>query len=366
MSDTTIHKNEAQPLLQAPVELQLAKLHHSNILAVIGMFLGVAGAAVGIWSILQAHMLKASNQQHLNQVQTLDDQFQSLKQSQQQLTARIVQLPTTDEFENCRYLITKLQGDQQRLSDHLETVLGLSHQDWYLAEAEHLIRLASLRLSALQDINSAYLLVQSADEILRKQSDPGAYIVHEQLAKSLAALRNIDQPDRNGLYLQLIALREQAMQLASIAPEYQLTEQVPEEFQTSDTRHYLSHWWKQIFRYFRIDFKPDDNVHPLRAGQSLNQAHIALNLTLEQAQWAVLNNDKIVYSRSMGEARKMLQNNFNQDNQQSKAILAQIAELEPKTVSVVTPSLAASLAAVQAYLSVYAPKASAGVPATQE
>jgi uroporphyrin-3 C-methyltransferase len=46
----------------------------------------------------------------------------------------------------------------------------------------------------------------------------------------------------------------------------------------------------------------------------------------------------------------VLQDNFNQDNPQSKAMLARIAELEPKAVSVKTPDLAASLAAVQAYL----------------
>ena len=56
---------------------------------------------------------------------------------------------------------------------------------------------------------------------------------------------------------------------------------------------------------------------------------------------------------------------------QSKAMLARIAELEPKAVSVVTPDLAASLAAVQAYLerrhlSADEAKASAGKPATQE
>jgi uroporphyrin-3 C-methyltransferase len=52
-------------------------------------------------------------------------------------------------------------------------------------------------------------------------------------------------------------------------------------------------------------------------------------------------------------------------------MLARIAELEPKAVSVVTPDLAASLAAVQAYLdrrhlSADEAKAAAGTPATQE
>ena len=55
----------------------------------------------------------------------------------------------------------------------------------------------------------------------------------------------------------------------------------------------------------------------------------------------------------------------------TKTLLARIAELEPKAVSVVTPDLAASLAAVQAYLerrhlSADEAKASAGKPATQE
>ena len=77
---------------------------------------------------------------------------------------------------------------------------------------------------------------------------------------------------------------------------------------------------------------------------------LALSLALEQAQWAALNGESAVYSRSLGEARSVLQDNFNQDNPQSKAMLARIAELEPKAVSVVTPDLAASLAAVQAYL----------------
>ena len=250
-------------------------------------------------------------------------------------------------------------------------MLGASRKDWRLAEAEHLIRLASLRLSALQDINSAQSLVQGADEILREQSDPGAFAAREQLAKSLAALRSTEQPDRTGLYLQLAALRDQVVQLAAIAPEYQLTEPASQGRPTGDTENRLSQWWEQISRYFRIDFNPDDNIRPLLAGQGLNQVRLALSLALEQAQWAALNGESAVYSRSLGEARSVLQSNFNQDNPQSKAMLARIAELEPKAVSVVTPDLAASLAAVQAYLerrhlSADEAKASAGKPATQE
>lgn len=76
----------------------------------------------------------------------------------------------------------------------METVLGASRKDWRLAEAEHLLRLASLRLSALQDINSAQALVQGADEILREQDDPGAFGAREQLARAWRRCKALISP----------------------------------------------------------------------------------------------------------------------------------------------------------------------------
>lgn len=129
-------------------------------------------------------------------------------------------MPPASELEDRRRLVAQLQGDQQRLSQRLETILGASRKDWRLAEAEHLLRLASLRLSALQDIVSARELVKGADEILREQSDPGSFAAREQLAKSLATLNSVQQPDRTGLFLKLTAQREQVLQLSAQSPEF--------------------------------------------------------------------------------------------------------------------------------------------------
>jgi uroporphyrin-3 C-methyltransferase len=372
VSETVLPKENLEPRLEAPAPTSTEpSKRRGNSLVILALLLGAAGVAAGGWGVWQVRILLAGHQQQSGQLQDIGAQTQTLKENELQLATRLAQLPAADELENRRQLVAQLQGDQQRLSQRLETVLGASRKDWRLAEAEHLIRLASLRLSALQDINSAQSLVQGADEILREQSDPGSYAAREQLAKSLAALRSVEQPDRTGLYLQLAALRDQVVQLAAIAPEYQLTEPASQGRPSSDTDNRLSQWWEQISRYFRIDFNPDDNIRPLLAGQGLNQVRLALSLALEQAQWAALNGESAVYSRSLGEARSVLQDNFNQDNPQSKAMLARIAELEPKAVSVATPDLAASLSAVQAYLerrhlSADEAKASAGTPATQE
>ncbi len=355
MSETVLPKDDVEPVLAAaapfpePANKDPAS-KRGNGLVILALLLGVAGVAVAGWSVWQLRALQAGHQEQSGQLRDIVSQTQVLKQSEQQLTARLAQLPAADELEARRRLVTQLQGDQQRLSQRLETVLGASRKDWRLAEAEHLLRLATLRLSALQDINSAQALVQGADEILREQDDPGAYAAREQLAKSLAALHSVEQPDRTGLFLQLAALRDQAVQLNALAPEYKEAGESLFGLTDGTEDSYWATWWEKISRYFRIDFNADKGVKPLLAGQGLSQVRLALSLALEQAQWAALNGEAQVYAKAVAEAKNVLVANFNQDNLQSKAIGERLDELAKQPVSIKTPDLTQSLSAVQAYL----------------
>jgi uroporphyrinogen III methyltransferase/synthase len=352
VSETALPKDQDQPALDAPLETAppIAP-RRGNGLAIVALLLGAAGVAVGGWGVWQVRHLQANTQQQSAQVQSLNDQAQSLKLNEQRLSERLAQLPPAEELEERRRQVAQLQGDQQRLNQRLETVLGASRKDWRLAEAEHLLRLASLRLSALQDISSAQALVQGADEILREQNDPGSFAAREQLAKTLAALRSTEQPDRTGLFLQLGALRDQVLQLTELAPEYKdRGESLLGLTSDGDGASRWAQWWDRISRYIRIDFNADENLRPLLAGQSLVQVRLALSLALEQAQWAALNGQAAVYTQALAEARDVLRNNFNQDNPQSKIMLERVGELSKLPVTVVTPDLTGTLSAVQAYL----------------
>ena len=352
VSETALPKDQDQPAIDAPVETAAPMApRRGNALAIFALLLGAAGVAVGGWGVWQVRHLQANNQQQSGQVQALNDQAQTLKLNEQRLSERLAQLPAAEELEERRRQVAQLQGDQQRLNQRLETVLGASRKDWRLAEAEHLLRLASLRLSALQDITSAQALVQGADEILREQNDPGSFAAREQLAKTLAALRSTEQPDRTGLFLQLGALREQVVQLSELAPEYKdRGESLLGLTADGDGASRWAQWWDEISRYVRIDFNADENVRPLLAGQSLVQVRLALSLALEQAQWAALNGQAPVYTQALAEARDVLKNNFNQDNPQSKIMLERVGELSKLPVTVVTPDLTQTLSSVQAYL----------------
>lgn len=350
MSETVLPQDDLQSTPQAAVPPVVKKSGRGAAgIAVVALLLGAAGVAVGGWSVWQLRQLQAGHQAQSGQLQALDSQAQALSQGEQALTTRLGQLPSADELEDRRRLVAQLQGDQQRLSQRLETVLGASRKDWRLAEAEHLLRLASLRLSALQDIASAKALVQGADEILREQDDPSAFAAREQLAKSLASLASVDQPDRTGLFLQLGALRDQTVGLSALAPEFQAQGDAERAALAGDDDRW-ERWWHKISSYFRVDFRPDENIRPLLAGQSLNQVRLALSLALEQAQWAALNGEPKVYGQALDEARSILLASFNQDNTESRSMLARLDALKGQPVSVVTPDLNASLEAVQNYL----------------
>jgi len=354
VSETALPKDDSEAVLTAPTPDPLRPerpASRSSGLVILALLFGVAGIGVAGWGVWQLRAVQASHMQQRTEMQDIAAQTLTLQHNEKQLSERLAQLPPADELEDRRRLVVQLQGDQQRLSQRLETVLGSSRKDWRLAEAEHLLRLASLRLSALQDINSAQALVQGADEILREQDDPGSFAARDQLAKSLASLRSVDQPDRTGLFLQLAAMRDQVSQLNELAPEYKDKGESLLGLTTGNTENsHWAQWWDQVSHYIRIDFNADKNVRPLLAGQSLTQVRLALSLALEQAQWAALNGQPQVYASALAQAKDVLRTNFNQDNAQSKMLSERLDVLSQQPVSVMTPDLAQSLSAVQAYL----------------
>lgn len=354
MSEATTPKEQEQPVVDTPTSTApdtAAKPARGNGLALLALLLGAAGVAVGGWGVWQLRSLEARDQLQLSQLQELRSRTETVAQGEQRLSTRLQQLPTAEELDARQRLVAQLQGDQQLLNQRLETVLGASRQDWRLAEAEHLLRLASLRLSALQDINSATALVQAADEILRDQDDPAAFAAREQLARSLEALRTTPNPDRTGLFLQLGALREQLAQLNALNPVFQSQGGVLSDLAAEgDGSSWWADWLNTLSQYIRLDFSADQNIRPLLAGQSLTQVRLALSLALEQAQWAALHGQTQVYRQALKQASEVLGAHFNLDNPNSRALRARIAEIFDQPIEVVAPDLSQSLNAVQAYV----------------
>nr|WP_272888688.1 uroporphyrinogen-III C-methyltransferase [Stutzerimonas stutzeri] len=318
-------------------------------LAALALLVGVGAIALGGYSLWQLQQLGAQEDRQLQALQGASEQTRQLAASDQQLAARLgrlEQLPSAAELEERRRLLAALQSDQQRLSGRVEQVLGASREQWRLAEAEHLLRMAMLQLSAMQDVKSAEMLVHEADLILQKQDDPSAYATRQKLLEGLEALRSLPELDRTGLFLQLGALRGQSSQLSALAPEFVNGEALPEVAGQSRWQR----WLDELTRYVRVDFDASADVKPLLAGQTLGQVRLALSLAIEQAQWAVLNGNAEVYRQSLQQASALLQDHFSEENGQARGLRERIETLSRREVQVTLPDLAPALKALQAYV----------------
>ena len=321
----------------------------AKAVASLALLVGLGGMALGGYSYWQLQQLGAQEADRQASLQKADEQTRQLAAGNQQLAARLgrlEQLPSAAELDERRRLLATLQSDQQRLAGRVEQVLGASREEWRLAEAEHLLRMAMLQLSAMQDVKSAEMLVAEADLILQKQDDPSAYAARQKLLEGLEALRSLPQLDRTGLFLQLGALRGQSSQLRALAPEFVNGEAGPEDLGQSRWQR----WLDELTRYVRVDFDASADVKPLLAGQTLGQVRLALSLAIEQAQWAVLNGNAEVYRQALQQASALISDHFSEDNGQARGLRERIDALAQREVEVQLPDLSSALKALQAYV----------------
>ncbi|WP_312929801.1 uroporphyrinogen-III C-methyltransferase [Stutzerimonas nitrititolerans] len=332
-----------------PVPSRPASSGGAKAVASLALLVGLGGVALGGYSYWHLQQLGAQEADRQASLQKADEQTRQLAAGNQQLAARLgrlEQLPSAAELDERRRLLATLQSDQQRLAGRVEQVLGASREEWRLAEAEHLLRMAMLQLSAMQDVKSAEMLVAEADLILQKQDDPSAYAARQKLLEGLEALRSLPQLDRTGLFLQLGALRGQSSQLSALAPEFVNGEAGPEDLGQSRWQR----WLDELTRYVRVDFDASADVKPLLAGQTLGQVRLALSLAIEQAQWAVLNGNAEVYRQALQQASALISDHFSEDNGQARGLRERIDALAQREVEVQLPDLSSALKALQAYV----------------
>jgi len=349
-----------------PVPSRPASSGGAKAVASLALLVGLGGVALGGYSYWQLQQLGAQEADRQASLQKADEQTRQLAAGNQQLAARLgrlEQLPSAAELDERRRLLATLQSDQQRLAGRVEQVLGASREEWRLAEAEHLLRMAMLQLSAMQDVKSAEMLVAEADLILQKQDDPSAYAARQKLLEGLEALRSLPQLDRTGLFLQLGALRGQSSQLSALAPEFVNGEAGPEDIGQSRWQR----WLDELTRYVRVDFDASADVKPLLAGQTLGQVRLALSLAIEQAQWAVLNGNAEVYRQALQQASALISDHFSEDNGQARGLRERIDALAQREVEVQLPDLSSALKALQAYVEKReAPNEASAEPVTPE
>ena len=339
-------KADASPVVEAPAVTRGLPLWALLVLILVAGCCAVLAYFGWQWQLQQTQQSSLLRQQ-------MQQQSQQLVSTQQQL----VQIQDSGD-SNAEQWTQSLNGLEQRVEQHSRRLRSLStttRDDWLLAEAEYLLRLANQRMQMERSSTGALALLRSADQILLELDDADLFPVRDKLQRDITALKLAPSVDRSGLYLQLAALADAVVSLPEVPVIERVTPKVG-DVQTT-TADELS-FWQQLKHNFwaamgqlkdqvriRHHDKPLEPLLPPDGARYLRQN---LRFNLEQAQLAMLREESEIYQHSIEKAEKMLRQYFaTQDRAQR--IADELALLKVRNIIVELPSISGSLAALQEF-----------------
>ncbi|MGS2723623.1 uroporphyrinogen-III C-methyltransferase [Porticoccus sp. GXU_MW_L64] len=326
-----------------------------------------AGGYYG-WLYWQQWQAVGNSQQQALQAR-LDSQAAQLQQLQQQLEQQQNSTALDTLAAQVQQAGQAEQGNRQRLDElqrrvtsqgsRLRNLSTSTRDDWLLAEAEYLLRLANQRLLTERSTASPVSLLQSADAILKDFDDPDLFAVRSQIANDITALKIATVVDREGLYLQLNALTNTISQLTLA---FSLKDPQPPQTPVQQPQDTEQSWGEQVADHFgefasglkdyvRIRQR-DKPIEPLLGVEQEQYLRHNLRVMLEQAQLALLREEPLVYRASLEKCRQWLSQHFADDHP-AQVFASELDVLSTQIVTSQLPEISASLQALRNYINLW-------------
>jgi len=310
-----------------------------NLLLIIILFLLAGYAGWVVWQQQQTATADAA---------VLNDRLNTALQKIEANSAREAKL--MQRAEKLNQVSQTLAEQVAHNSDRLGKLPGAERQDWLLAEAEYLLRLASQRLELERDWEGAISMLTAADNVLIETRNPRMEKVRGQIARELMALRAVPAVDRVGAIFRLQALQEQVTALPWM-PEKLIAEAAGEEEPRTleEQTWYWNLWYgirDNVTRMVRIRERDEPIAAPLTPDQ---QYYLQQNmhLMLEQAQVALLREQTELYTHSLTRVSEWLDSYLIIADERTRAARAALAELQAWEVAPERPDVTGSLLMLQ-------------------
>lgn len=249
----------------------------------------------------------------------------------------------------------------QRLDSTSSKVLGLanmSRDDWKLAEVDYLLRMANQRILMEHEATNSLALAQSANSILAELQNADLFTARKKLTEEIEALKLASKVDREGIYLQLLAITQQIENLPLIEPLFEEDEEtiaameqgeeLPPQTLWQRVQNVGKHAWQKLSIYVRVrdQGRRVDAILPPEDQMYLKQN---LRLMLEQAQIGLLREEQHVYQASLDKAQNWIRDYYPL-NDQAQIVLNDLEQLKKSNVQQPLPDFTGSAAMVKEYL----------------
>lgn len=272
-----------------------------------------------------------------------DTTVQQLQAGTQEVGGRSVQLAEA---------LSALQVQVAQQSEELARYDAADRDDWLLAEAQYVLRLANQRLLMAGDTAGAATLLGNVDSILLQLDDARLHEVRAAVAADLAALRAVSRVDVEGIYLRLAGLMEQVGALVIFQPPGRTGQAAaePEPDWRGRLRQGYEAALEKLSSYVVIR-RRDLPVGALMDPQWEGLVRQNLRLLLEQAQIALLSGNQLLYRESLQRARQWVGEFIAADETTAQAMSAEISRLAEIAIATSVPDVSRSVMALDTVIS---------------
>ncbi|QUJ67423.1 uroporphyrinogen-III C-methyltransferase [Photobacterium sp. GJ3] len=280
------------------------------------------------------------NQAQQAQLATLQQQLSDMKSALTQSEAS-VKASVTEQLATTSTALEQQANNVDALRTALSELKGRRPNDWLLAEADYLTRMAERKLSLEHDLTSATLLLQSADSRIAQLGDPSLTDLRSALSNDITKLKSIARIDRDGLALRLTSLQAQVDTLPlanAIVPE---SLEEPQQAQVSES---ISDWksnlmtsLKQFSGHFVTYRKRDGNVIPLLSPDQNFYLQENIKSKLETAIRAVFREQGELYTQSLSKAKDWAGQFYKTDDPKTQNFIKTLDELGQQQIEVSYP-----------------------------
>lgn len=238
--------------------------------------------------------------------------------------------------------------------------MGINPKDeWILAEALYLSRLATQRLLIERSSESAIALLLEADKLLLKFDDANLAHVRNALSKEIASLRTLNKIDAQGIIFELNAISEEVnklsiLNLLSTQKDTSKTDN-KEEVENLENKKQLS--LGKFFRNFGEQLEDaikvrrfDSDIQPLITEHDLSVVRNNIDLHFQQAIYSVMREEKDLFELSLKNIVADLKNYFHM-NPKSSNLIQRIQQISLLSIEQKLPKIGYSSELLNSYIS---------------
>ncbi|MCK8065943.1 MULTISPECIES: uroporphyrinogen-III C-methyltransferase [Vibrio] len=338
-------KKEQPKVAECPKTAEPAKVEFEEKQGKRGVKLGTVAIILSIiFGGGLAYKLHQQQADYQAQIAQLKSQLESTQASMKQELSR-VQEETIEKATTVTHKAEVVLGQQQKSIESLQLavadVKGRRPNDWLLAEADYLVKLAGRKLFLEHDVESATQLMESADQRIAALNDPSLVKLRKAMANDITKLRTIPLIDRDGLVLRLTALQQQVDKLPlanALLPEAEAVENTEVSEDIANWQDNLMTSLKDFSENFITFRTRDGNVIPLLSPEQHFYLKENIKAKLETAIKAVYQEQGEIYTTSLKTADKWALAFFNQDDNSVKEFNKTVNQLSQQNIQVEYPT----------------------------